>query len=129
MITVIAAMIEREGTVLIGKRRSDEKNFPNKWEFPGGKLKKGETHTECLLREIMEECGIAVVVGDLIASSTHRYKDLAVELFIYHCLTDAIDFTSNAHDVLAWATADEFKNYDLLDADIALLPRITAFIR
>ncbi len=128
-VTVIAAVIERDGKVLIGKRHSHEDHYPGKWEFPGGKLKKGETHAACLAREIMEECGIVITVGALIAATTYHYPDLAVELFMYHCRTDAQAITSQAHDVLVWAAADELGEYDFLAADIGLLPTIKQYLR
>ena len=54
MINVTAAIIERNGKILIAKRSSNS-SLPNKWEFPGGKIDEGETPEECLTRELKEE--------------------------------------------------------------------------
>jgi len=59
MINVTAAIIERDGKILIAKRSSTS-SLPNKWEFPGGKVEAGETTEECLARELWEEFNINV---------------------------------------------------------------------
>ena len=65
---VTAAVIERDGHILIAKRRQGSR-FAGKWEFPGGKLEKGETPEQCLKRELQEELEIVTVVGDLICTT------------------------------------------------------------
>ncbi len=52
MINVTAAIIKRDGRILIAKRSSTS-SLPNKWEFPGGKVESGETPEECLQRELL----------------------------------------------------------------------------
>jgi 8-oxo-dGTP diphosphatase len=57
MVRVTAAVIEREGQVLIA-RRGEGRALAGKWEFPGGKIEPGETPEQCLVREVREEFGI-----------------------------------------------------------------------
>ena len=57
MIQVVAAILERGGHVLIG-RRKPEQSHPLKWEFPGGKVEPGETPEQALARELEEELGL-----------------------------------------------------------------------
>ncbi len=66
MIDVTAAIIYRDGKIFIAKRSSTS-SLPSKWEFPGGKVDVGETLEECLTRELYEEFGIIVTVGDFVA--------------------------------------------------------------
>lgn len=124
MIRVVAAVLERDGKVLIGKRRSDDKHFPNKWEFPGGKRKDGETDEEGLRREMLEECGLSVVVGPLICSNVFNYKGIDVSLFLHYCESREVDIASVVHDEMKWVRFNELKKYDFLEANIPLLPVI-----
>ena len=71
-IDVIAAIIEIEGKFLIGRRKK-EKSLGGKWEFPGGKLEPLEEHKECLIRELREEFGVEIEVGNLLGENTHDY--------------------------------------------------------
>ncbi len=63
MIQVVAAIIERDGQVLIGQRRTDQ-SHPLKWEFPGGKVEPGETPAQALARELEEELAIRGARGE-----------------------------------------------------------------
>ena len=60
---VTAAILIKDGNILIAKRKSSDK-LADKWEFPGGKIEKNETPEQCLIREIKEEFGIDVKVGE-----------------------------------------------------------------
>ena len=62
MLQVVAAIIERDGSVLIGRRRP-EQSHPLQWEFPGGKVEPGETPEQALARELGEELAIVHVEG------------------------------------------------------------------
>ncbi|MBN1493238.1 MAG: (deoxy)nucleoside triphosphate pyrophosphohydrolase [Candidatus Omnitrophica bacterium] len=124
---VIAAAIERDGKVLIGKRRKDEKRFANKWEFPGGKCEDGETDEECLVRELFEECRVRIEVNRLIDSNVHNYNGLEVRLFLYHCTADTDNISSLDHDELKWVEVEKLRAYDFLEADLPLLPVVVNY--
>lgn len=84
-IRVVAALIESgEGLVLITQRRA-EAFMPLKWEFPGGKVEPGETDQQALKREIQEELGITVAVGDHFMGLIHSYPDFNVDFQVYQC--------------------------------------------
>ncbi len=68
MTTVSCTIIEKEGKILIARRAEDQK-LAGKWEFPGGKVEDGESPEERLKRELEEEFGIQVEVGEYITSS------------------------------------------------------------
>lgn len=72
MIVVAAAVVERDGAFLL-TRRLQGTHLEGLWEFPGGKCEPGETPREALAREIAEELGVAVVVGDLLLVTRHTY--------------------------------------------------------
>jgi 8-oxo-dGTP diphosphatase len=78
-IDVAAALVFHKGKLLITQRRPDD-HLPNLWEFPGGKVEAGETFEECLVREIREELGIEISVGELVEDLTHAYPEKTVRL-------------------------------------------------
>ena len=69
---VTAAIVERDGTYLV-TRRPRGVHLEGLWEFPGGKCDPGESHPQCLRREIQEELGIAVAVNSEIFAVSHAY--------------------------------------------------------
>src|SRR5580700_6978347 len=87
-IEVAAALLSREGRVLIQKRPAT-KTRGALWEFPGGKLEPGEDAPVALVRECREELGIEVEVGAEVWSTSHRYEDVApateVQLRLFRC--------------------------------------------
>lgn len=119
MIDVTAAIIERNGNILIAKRSSNS-SLPNKWEFPGGKVDVGETPEECLRRELFEEFDIIVAVGDFLAESVYQYEQKTVKLIAFKVYSDAEITTMNAHDDVKWVPVNELLNYDLAPADVPI---------
>lgn len=86
--TVTAAVIQRDGRVLIA-RRPPNGLLGGLWEFPGGKQEPGETLAECLEREIMEELGVGIKVGEEMGVFKHAYTHFKVTLHAFTCdLTD-----------------------------------------
>jgi len=83
-IVVTAAIVERDDGFLV-TRRPDGTHLGGHWEFPGGKCEPGETLAECLLREMLEELGVAVIVCDEEFATTHAYADRDVELHFFRC--------------------------------------------
>ena len=81
-IIVVAAVIERDGAFLI-TRRQPGVHLEGLWEFPGGKIDSAETHADALRREIAEELGVDVEVGDLVLATSHAYPDRTVVLYFY----------------------------------------------
>jgi 8-oxo-dGTP diphosphatase len=83
-IVVTAAVIERDDAFLV-TRRPDGVHLAGYWEFPGGKCEPGESHQNCLQREILEELHTEVRVQEEILAVTHRYTDRVVELHFFRC--------------------------------------------
>ena len=83
-VVVAAAVVERDSRFLI-TRRMKGTHLEGFWEFPGGKCEPGETHAACLVREIREELGCAVTVGDRLLSVEHDYPGRTVELHFFRC--------------------------------------------
>src|SRR5882672_7630583 len=73
-IEVAAGIVFRNGKILITQRRSQD-HLGDLWEFPGGKREAEESFEDCLQRELMEELGIEVAVGELVDTVVHQYPE------------------------------------------------------
>ena len=119
MIKVAAAFMIHNTKVLIARRKTPQR-LAGKWEFPGGKIEAGETPEACLTRELEEEFGITVKVGEFLAESVHRHDKGAFHILAYHTTWLAGRIVPVDHDRCAWAGPDNLLEYDLLPADIEL---------
>lgn len=84
VIEVSAALIFRRGRLLITQRHADS-HLGGCWEFPGGKREAGETFEQCLVREIREELGVEISVGELFEEIFHAYPEKSVHLKFFLC--------------------------------------------
>jgi mutator protein MutT len=98
---VVAAVIEREGKVLVARRRMGIR-FGGLWEFPGGKLKEGEDPERGLERELAEEFGVRTRIEGLICSVPYRSSSLSIELIVYKVLHISGELTPVDHDEIRW---------------------------
>ena len=83
-IVVAAAVIERDGGILV-TRRLKGAHLEGLWEFPGGKCHEGESLRECLRRELVEELGTDATVREEIFSTSHEYDERTVTLHFFDC--------------------------------------------
>jgi 8-oxo-dGTP diphosphatase len=121
---VIACVIEKDGHILIGKRKQG-KRFAGNWEFPGGSLEKGETHEQCLKRELREELAIEVEVGDLFCISEYRYTpEWTIKLIAYRTTLISGIFNLNDHDEIRWVQSSDLINYDFPEADKPIVEKL-----
>ena len=116
MIKVVAAIIKRDDLFLIA-RRAKHKDHPGKWEFPGGKIDKGETPENALERELFEEFGISAITGRFLTSVQHDYKTFKIKLLAYETSITEDRFNLTDHDKIAWVRLVDIGNYDLSAAD------------
>jgi 8-oxo-dGTP diphosphatase len=120
VIDVAAALVFREGKLLIAQRHADA-HLGGLWEFPGGKREPDETFEACLTRELREELGIEVAVGELVESLTHTYPEKTVHLKFYRCLWKQHEPQPLGCPAFKWVSAAELKDYDFPAADARLL--------
>lgn len=124
-VKVVAAVIEKDGRVLLAKRRQGD-ILAGKWEFPGGKIDPGETPEEALKRELQEELGIETEVGDFICSSLYDYEHLSVELLAYRVLHISGEITPHVHDEVKWVLPDDLCSYDFPAANEEIVRRLSS---
>jgi 8-oxo-dGTP diphosphatase len=116
--TVVAAVIERDGHILIGQRKSSAAH-PFKWEFPGGKVDAGETPQAALLRELNEELDIRAHLGPEITRYEFQYPGRAPILLIFYRVTEFDGEPRNrAFQQIAWVRPENLAGYDFLEGDI-----------
>lgn len=121
---VVAAIIRREGKILIGQR-PENKSLPGLWEFPGGKIEYGETPELALVRELKEELGIEAEVGPIKLAATHQYPDIGVLLLFYEVNYWTGQPKAQHHLELQWVTPEELKSLNLPEANKIILDQIT----
>ena len=126
MIHVVAAVIERsDRRILIGQRRRSDTS-PLKWEFPGGKVRTGETFEQALVRELREELGVTITKSVEIASVRHRYSAIPEELEIHFFAAQCAepDTSPRVFEQIAWALPRELADYDFLVANRELIAHL-----
>jgi mutator protein MutT len=126
IIDVAAGLVFHQGKLLITQRRPDD-HLGGLWEFPGGKVEPGETFERCLVRELREELGIEVAVGDQVEDITHTYPEKTVRLRFFMCaLISGTARPIHCQDV-GWVAREELRNYDFPAADSKLLQKLLAW--
>lgn len=123
MTQVVAALIWENDKFMIC-RRPAHKARGLLWEFVGGKVEKGETKQQALVRECTEELAITVSVGDVFMELTHEYPDLTVHLTLFNAsIAEGVPQLLE-HCDLKWITPAEIENYDFCPADEEILKKI-----
>lgn len=119
-IHVTCAIIEENGRVLAAQR-GRETSLPLKWEFPGGKIRSGESPEDCLRRELVEELGVEVEVCRSLAPATHEYTELVVTLYPFVCSIASGRLTLHEHESVSWQSPEELFLLDWAEADLPVL--------
>ena len=114
---VTAAILVKDGKILIAKRRADDRQA-NKWEFPGGTVEPDETPQACLQREMQEEFGIRVAVGRFLGESVYHYDHGAITLLAYQVDWQAGRLVSKDHSDVRWVRSEQLAEYDFAAADM-----------
>jgi 8-oxo-dGTP diphosphatase len=121
MLKVTCAIIDIEGEVLCAQRSKDM-DLPLKWELPGGKIEEGETAQECLVREIKEELGIHISVGEQLPAFQHKYPNLkTIELLPFICKIKNGRIILKEHQQVKWLGKNELLSLDWAEADIPIV--------
>jgi 8-oxo-dGTP diphosphatase len=118
---VVAAIIIRDGCVL-ACRRNPDRSAGGLWEFPGGKVEPGESPEDALGREIREELGVEIDVGELIHRATTPTDTAQVDLSSYEArLTDATPTRSTDHDMLRWLRPHQLSERKWAEPDLPVV--------
>jgi len=121
---VVAAVIEREGQILIGQRKARGRHGL-KWEFPGGKVEPGEEPRAALARELREELGIDAQIGEEIERYDFSYAGQAPTHLIFFRVTEFAGEPENLDFAqIAWAERRRLPEYDFLEGDVDFVKKL-----
>ena len=117
MVQVVAGIIERQGRLLICRRKA-EQSHPLKWEFPGGKVEPGETPEQALARELEEELGIFGAAGQEIMRYQHTYPGRDTIVLIFFRVQE---FGGEPRNVIfhemRWEPVERLAEFDFVEGD------------
>ena len=126
VLEVVAAVIESDGRILACRRRP-EKDAGGKWEFPGGKVEAGETHEQALAREIREELGVEIEVGELLTVDDTAGFARTIRLSCFWAtLSSESPTVSTDHDAMLWVTRSGLTPLEWAPADLPAVALLTA---
>lgn len=124
VIRVVAAIIERDDKVFAARRNAD-RNAGGLWEFPGGKVEAGESPTEALKRELLEELTAECSVGPFVHRSRVDVNGGVLEMSCYAAtFTGASPEHSTDHDAIAWIRIDQLSSFTWAPADVPIIERL-----
>lgn len=123
VVVVAAIILDGTGRFLIARRKKSGAQG-GLWEFPGGTVEKGETHKEALARELLEELGLRVRVGDLLLSHGHDYPEGRILVHSYYAELLGGSLRPVAHDEVRWVSTGEAAGCDLAPADVKVLKKL-----
>ncbi len=127
MITVVAALIHDDGKLLVCQRKRGT-SFAMMWEFPGGKVKPGETLEQALVRELEEELGTKATVGSEVYRAQHRYAELsdAIELIFFNVHLDPQKVRNLVFEEILWRDPPSLPELNFLPADKELIEKLAS---
>jgi 8-oxo-dGTP diphosphatase len=120
---VTAAVIEKDGKILIAQRKAGDR-FARLWEFPGGKLEPGESPRQCLRRELREELGVEGRVEDFLGSFPFASPFLSIELLAYRVSIVGGRLAPNDHEELRWVSPADFRDFPFTEPDLPLVEMV-----
>lgn len=122
-IEVVAAIIEKDGKILIC-RRAENKTRALKWEFPGGKIEPGETPEQAVLRECREELDVDLCVNGEFMRVLHSYPDIEIQLTVFRTAIIGSDPRCIEHKEIRFVYPSELADFELCPADITVAEKI-----
>jgi len=110
-----------DGQQVLVTQRSEHMPHPGKWEFPGGKIRSGESPEKCIIREIREELGIGITVWELLPTVIHSYGKEKIKLIPFICRWVEGEIHLAEHHSFRWVHLDDLEHLDWLEADVEIV--------
>ena len=129
VLVVACALIDPDMRVLLAQR-PEGKPMAGLWEFPGGKVDKGETPEQALIRELAEELGIETKPECLapLSFASHSYDDFHLLMPLFVCRRWWGIVRPMEQQNLKWVRAENLRDYPMPDADLPLIPSLTELL-
>lgn len=126
-IEVVAGIIFFQDQILCVQRPKNKLHYiSEKFEFPGGKIEKGETEKEALQRELFEELSISIKIKSFYHAVVHEYPDFELTMHSFICEVETKELTLNEHIHLEWLTLNELQKLDWAAADIPIVDKLVS---
>jgi len=124
---VVAALIESGGKLLVCQRRRGGA-FELLWEFPGGKVKHGESLENALARELREELNVSAAIGPEVYRTRHHYSEMreAVEVVFFTATIAAQKIENRVFETIEWRTPETLGEVEFLEADRGLIEQLVS---
>ena len=124
IVKVVGALIENDNNEILCALRSKNMSMGTFWEFPGGKIEKGETPGDAIVREIKEELGCTVQYIEDFKDNTHEYENIIVNLLVLRCKLIGGEPKASEHAKLIWLAGDYLETLNWAPADIPAVKKI-----
>jgi len=122
--TVVAAVIQRSGRILICRRTAAQEHAL-KWEFPGGKVEAGESPPEALRRELREELAVHAQIGDEVERYEFSYPGKSPILLIFYAVAVFTGEPRNCmFEEMRWVAPGDLPSFDFLEGDVDFVKRL-----
>lgn len=119
-IEVVCAIVHRDDEILIAQRSKGE--FAGLWEFPGGKIERGETRQDALRREMMEELAVAIHIESLLTTIQHTYSDFHLTMHCFLCsLPEGEVIEMLDHTAIRWVAKKHWSDVQWIEADVQVV--------
>jgi mutator protein MutT len=127
MLTVVAALIQSNGRLLVCQRRRGD-TFELLWEFPGGKVKPNESLKAALKRELREELGASARIGAEVYRTRHQYAQMsdAIELVFFAAAIDSSEAANIVFEQILWRDPASLPELNFLPADRELIEKLSS---
>ena len=125
-VRVVAAVIRDNNRIFATQRGYGD--LKGGWEFPGGKIEKGETPQEALKREICEELDTEILVGELIDTIEFDYPTFHLSMDCFWCEVVKGDLVLKEHEAARWLQKEQIYEVEWLPADVSLVEKIRQIV-
>lgn len=125
LVEVVAAIIVNDNKILCVQRGESKLPYiSKKYEFPGGKVEKGETNEAALIREISEELSLEIHDLKHFLTVEHTYPDFKITMHSYKCKVDYPILKLSEHLDFKWRSPNETDDLDWAAADLPIVDKL-----